>query len=355
MATQALSGASTRNIMRYIKQHEATTGKKLSKATIDSLMRQELEVSAGRATQARGLELQQEQFEQNKKVQDEQLSIQRQKIESDASAAKASGYAQVGSTALTSAILLKDTAAGKAVSGTVGDLYSGAKNLVTGGEAVQTASTTQGATTGISEAATPAVGALASNAATSTTTSTAASAGTKVAGGTFAAAGIGRAVFGASGDSTAKDIGTIGTAALYGTYLAPGIGTVIGAAVGVVYDLAADELGTIICTELHRQGLISKKLLNLDHEYRVKFVDKEVYDGYLILAKPVVRWMQLSKIVTKVITPFAKAWAYEMASKIDTKRNGNILGKIINFIGQPICRWRIRWETSLKALAAQIH
>lgn len=349
MATQALSSASNRQIMRFIRQHEATTGKKLSKAAIDNLLRQQLEVSAARTTQSRALELQQERIDADEKFRQEQLGIQREGIEKETEAAKASGVAQVAGTALTAGILLKDTAAGKAVGSGVKSVYEGGKSLITGTTATTTP-TAQAVATG-AEAALPAAAPTATTAAAETIGQTTVGeiAGQTV-GGATAAAGIGRLAFGQSGDSTAKDIGTIGTSALYGFYAGGPVGAVVGGVVGIAYDFLADEVGTIICAELHRQGFLDKNILEFDHQYRVENIDDETYAGYILLATPLVKWMQRSQKVTKIVKPFAMAWAYEMASRVDNNIKGNVLGKLINIIGQPICRWRAQWQT-LKQLA----
>lgn len=352
----SLSSASRRRILRQVRQREAATGRKADQGYIEGLMRQELEVAASKATQNRALEIQQEGLDESKRQFDESLEFKK-------NAASASGKVDLASLGLTGALLLKDTKTGKAIGETVGKGVEGVKNVFSPTEPGAAAETVAPATSATQPSAGAAgiglganeqnivadfdfsslsqtqTGATTSGAATEGAASTAGASTTQIGLGATGAAGIGRVIGGQSGDSTAKDVSTIGAGALYGTVaLGPGFGTVVGAAVGVVYDVVADEVGTIICSELNRQGYMSDEILELDRKYRQKYVDKEVYEGYLILAQPIVDLMKKSVNFTKFIAPFALAWAHEMASRVDPKIKGSVLGKFINYIGQPLCR-----------------
>lgn len=89
--------------------------------------------------------------------------------------------------------------------------------------------------------------------------------------------------------------------------------------------------GTVICTELHRQGFMSDKVYAKDAEFGKKQNDL-VISGYHLFGKPLAKLMSKSKLVTSIVKPFALAWANDMAG------NKNLVGSAINFIGIPICR-----------------
>jgi hypothetical protein len=87
---------------------------------------------------------------------------------------------------------------------------------------------------------------------------------------------------------------------------------------------------TVICTELYRQGIMPLDIYLKDGIYGAS-LHPETLIGYRFLANPVVGWMQKSKIVTKLVSIPAMAWANNMAG------NGNVFGAIISLIGEPTC------------------
>jgi hypothetical protein len=91
--------------------------------------------------------------------------------------------------------------------------------------------------------------------------------------------------------------------------------------------------GKIICTELHRQGLLSDEIMALDAAYGVKLRAERphVYDGYVLWAKYVVLGMKKSKTFTFFVGKIATPWAENMAY------NNNTLGKVLGFLGEGIC------------------
>ena len=90
--------------------------------------------------------------------------------------------------------------------------------------------------------------------------------------------------------------------------------------------------GTVICTELHRQGIMSDEIFEADKAFG-KRQDLETLKGYHSWAIPLSNLMRKSKLVTWIITPIAMAWADNMAGK------PNVLGVFLNKIGIPICRF----------------
>lgn len=97
--------------------------------------------------------------------------------------------------------------------------------------------------------------------------------------------------------------------------------------------------GKVICTELHRQGRISDEVYASDHAVGLRMATEQpnVVSGYHLWAIPVVKLMQKSKLVTKVVEPFGKAWANEMHYQETGKGKSSILGRLIISIGVPVC------------------
>ena len=99
--------------------------------------------------------------------------------------------------------------------------------------------------------------------------------------------------------------------------------------------------GTVICTELCRQGLLPAYIRKWDAEYGAK-IDRPAYIGYLNLAWTIVEKMKRSKRFTKLIAFFAIPTAREMAHRMQPDIPGTVTGKIILAFGLPICRWQYR-------------
>ena len=99
--------------------------------------------------------------------------------------------------------------------------------------------------------------------------------------------------------------------------------------------------GTVICTELHRQGIMSDEMLDKDKAFGKK-QDIETIAGYHTWGIPLASLMRKSKLTTWIITPIAMAWAEDMAG------GKNRLGRFLNKIGIPICRFigRMRLEVA---------
>ena len=111
------------------------------------------------------------------------------------------------------------------------------------------------------------------------------------------------------------------------------------------------------------EGVITKKLkviadergrlmeiLRLDEQHRVKHIDDETYYGYLSLCEPIARLMHKSKLFTMIVKPFAKGFAYEMASRMDKNIKGSIIGKIILEAGKPLCRTYYRFRSKFASI-----
>ncbi len=120
----------------------------------------------------------------------------------------------------------------------------------------------------------------------------------------------------------------------------------ISLALGVVNPFATLALvgagaiagGKVICTELNRQGLLPNYIYFLDSLYAKEKIDSKVKEGYRWWGVKVVELMRKYEIVTKLVAPFGRAWAYHMASKMDKRIKGSWLGAILEFVGIPVCR-----------------
>lgn len=89
--------------------------------------------------------------------------------------------------------------------------------------------------------------------------------------------------------------------------------------------------GTVICTELHRQGLMPTETYLKDSAYG-KTLSVGVIAGYHFWAIPVVNLMKKSPTFTKIIAPLALAWAKHIAGE-----KKSIFGYMCKIIGEPVC------------------
>lgn len=107
----------------------------------------------------------------------------------------------------------------------------------------------------------------------------------------------------------------------------------------------SEEIGTVLCTELYRQGKLEHNIYAADSAYG-RTLDPEVLAGYHTWAVPLAGLMAKSKVVTAILEPFIRAWAQEMAYRMKAVDKGSLLGKCLERAGVPICRLigKISWE-----------
>lgn len=101
------------------------------------------------------------------------------------------------------------------------------------------------------------------------------------------------------------------------------------------------SIGTVICTELHRQGILSDEVYRQDIIYGQQ-QDDDLLNGYRLLANPVVRLMQRSSVVTKIVSLVAIPWSEQMCGR------DNFIGRMV-FKIYPLVRFigktrRILWQ-----------
>lgn len=104
---------------------------------------------------------------------------------------------------------------------------------------------------------------------------------------------------------------------------------------------AGDAGGTVICTELHAQGLLPHDVYRADQRFGFRMMrdDPYVIAGYHLWAKPVVKLMRKSKLFTHILnTTLAEAWAKEMVVREGLNGVGTLRGRVLFAIGLPVCR-----------------
>ena len=380
MAIPALSIGSYSRLRQQMAQYRAITGHDPSTQVLQAMMETEVSQAQTRSLQAEELNIrsrseerqeesqkfqenymtsqaatQASQFERSRALQEqsqltqasqfqESLALQKQQLSDQAKAAKASGMIQLGETAAVGAYLLKDTAIMQGLGRTIGGMLTPAaasaataaglssaavgSTAISGGLAAEYGALGTAGMTGYG--VTAAGGAGVGGAAVGTSAGLGATAGAAGLGGL-----VGGAVGGAVAGETGSTVGTIGGATAAGWYVGGPYGAVVGAVVGVIQVVAG---GSIVCTELLRQGLVSAHLVRSATVYKKRFVDEETYQGYLRIFGPVVKKMQSSKLVTRIITPIGVCAFTEMGSRVSKRYKSTLTGKVVLGVGQGICK-----------------
>jgi hypothetical protein len=99
--------------------------------------------------------------------------------------------------------------------------------------------------------------------------------------------------------------------------------------------------GTVICSELYRQELMSEEMFDADVTFG-NTLPMRTLAGYRWWGEPVARLMERSKLATRIIAPITLAVAKEMCHVVSHGK-GSLLGRIILRIGLPICAIIGRW------------
>jgi len=97
---------------------------------------------------------------------------------------------------------------------------------------------------------------------------------------------------------------------------------------------------TVICTEMHRQGIICPVVFQADAAHGLKVIkeSEETYIGYFVWASVVAKWMASSKLITRLVCIFSVPWAINMAYEEGYVKKGSQFGKAINFFGSKLCK-----------------
>jgi hypothetical protein len=99
---------------------------------------------------------------------------------------------------------------------------------------------------------------------------------------------------------------------------------------------SGDDSGTVICTELHRQGLIDTDFYHAEAKYGYS-LPIEIIEGYRAWATQIVRLMRKSDILTRIVHFFAQPVLNEMAHRADGKFTSSLIGRGALFMALPIC------------------
>lgn len=110
----------------------------------------------------------------------------------------------------------------------------------------------------------------------------------------------------------------------------------IGSAIGDVFSDIGDS--SIICTELYREGEIDKRTLAITNLYRIKYIDDDVYKGYLKIFKPVVKLMKKYWIIRKIMKPLGMGFVKEMKHRMG-RGDSSLIGRILIDYMSPVCRF----------------
>jgi hypothetical protein len=122
------------------------------------------------------------------------------------------------------------------------------------------------------------------------------------------------------------------------------LGNILGGTTGLMYGEKAANvqqpslqqagggmLGTVICTELNRQGILSDEIYKKDAEYGAS-LPIEVVIGYHFWAIPVANKMSKSPLLTSLIKVPALKWAKHIAGE-----EKSIFGYACQYVGEAIC------------------
>lgn len=93
----------------------------------------------------------------------------------------------------------------------------------------------------------------------------------------------------------------------------------------------------VICTELVRQGLMASSLQRLDIAYTLRELSPATVRGYHAWAVPYVRLMKRSNLATRLVEPFARWRAEEIAYQMKARSRPHYGGKVVRVLGEPVC------------------
>lgn len=121
-----------------------------------------------------------------------------------------------------------------------------------------------------------------------------------------------------------------------------GFGSALGQAAGGGGTSKTTSSGggmSVICTELHRQGIMDDATYEADTKFG-ESLPTEVVAGYRAWAAPVARAMSKSAVLTALIAPIAMNWAVTMRAKVEGHPEQETrLGRLLLRWGTPICGW----------------
>ena len=149
-------------------------------------------------------------------------------------------------------------------------------------------------------------------------------------------------------EKAAKSAGASAIGTAIGNALLPGIGGVVGGVLGGIVG------GRVICNELCRQGVMTRKQVVLDYKFTRDYLTPQHVNGYHVWAVWMVRQMRKGKFV-KFWKHVAGHRANEIAYIYGERDKPDYLGKVYRKILEPTC-WAVGyfckktdWSTLYKA------
>ena len=131
-------------------------------------------------------------------------------------------------------------------------------------------------------------------------------------------------------EKAAKSAGASAIGTAIGNALLPGLGGVVGGVLGGVLG------GRVICNELCRQGVMTRKQVVLDYKFTRDYLTPQHVNGYHVWAVWMVRQMRKGKFV-KFWKHVAGHRANEIAYIYGEREKPDYLGKVYRKILEPTC------------------
>jgi hypothetical protein len=154
-----------------------------------------------------------------------------------------------------------------------------------------------------------------------------------------AGAGLGTTAAMLIGGASLKDSAKAGAKVSLGTYVGTAIGGPIGGFIGGMLG------GRVICNELQRQGIMTRKQVVLDYRFTRDYLTPTHVNGYHIWAVWMVKQMRKGRLVN-FWTHVAGHRANEIAYIYGDRDKPDYLGKVYRKILEPIC-WSIGKQTEV--------
>lgn len=127
--------------------------------------------------------------------------------------------------------------------------------------------------------------------------------------------------------------------------LLSGMGSALGQAAGGMGSSVTKTrggggfMGSVICTECYRQGLMDERTYMADSMYGAA-LSEQIVRGYQRFGIPIAKAMRRSRLVTLLITPVALSWGRTMAARVHGQpEKETLLGRFLLKYGVPLCAW----------------
>jgi hypothetical protein len=154
-----------------------------------------------------------------------------------------------------------------------------------------------------------------------------------------AGAGLGTAAATLLTGGSVEDAAKSGAGSAAGTYVGTAVGGPVGGIIGGMIGGAVGG-GSVICTELHRQGLINDGQLRSDTIYGREYLSLQTMRGYWLWGKPYARLMagkgKRSKIATKVAL-YVFNLRYKHVEHVRTGGEYNKTAHMVSAFGEGLC------------------